>query len=660
MNSISETPSTGECATGGQGIPRLIVLVSVCLMIAVVLTERPLQSANDRSRWATVWSLVHRGTWQIDEIDRDPEWSTIDKVRHRASDEEPYHFYSSKPPLLSTVAAGLYWIERRALDADLRRDTLSVTRSVLIVLNVLPMALALWLFANTLRQLNVSVHAQCYVLLLAGVGSMLNPYLATLNNHTPAAVCLLICLTTLIRIQQQEPQQTRACDFVVVGLTAALTSCFELPAALFGIVSFVWMVSLNARRTLLWYVPAALIPLAAFFVTNWLVTGGVWPFYAYYGTDKYIYIHNGVPSYWSNPQGIDANTEGTLTYLLHCTIGHHGLLTHTPAFLLSLWGWIRMRQAADRRSLRWVLPAGAVLSLAVLGFYLSRTENYNYGGNTVALRWMLWLSPFWWFALIDPAQRLLRANRGRILCGVLLAASVVTTTVSVSNPWRPSWIYAAMSQAGWFDYRTSVTSFDPPRHAVIASWPAESGVTASWVSGHSGDLQRIHVRSQGERRIGSDRIAEVRLTRSLLTQGETVSDSAAIVVLLDAFEAGKPVDDWLFVRTDANEPPAGRQQLRKPPAWLVRLVRGLPADRPYAGSGVRWYQLTPDSMGHRCARAASRVPVDDRRYGRCWHRSDVWYCDDVPFGVLRWTTQVTQESSGEVVQVVTWTAENIQ
>ena len=138
--------STEALPQASPTVPRLIVLVAVGAIIAGVLSGTPLQSANDRSRWATVWSLVHRRTWQIDEIDRDPRWSTIDKVRHRTNDDAPWHFYSSKPPLLSAIAAGIYGVQRRLLGVDIKRRALQVTRYTLLLLNALPMALALWLF----------------------------------------------------------------------------------------------------------------------------------------------------------------------------------------------------------------------------------------------------------------------------------------------------------------------------------------------------------------------------------------------------------------------------------------------------------------------------------------------------------------------------------
>ena len=70
----------------------LIVVIATLLHTVFLSKAKPLQSANDRSRWCTVWSLVERGTFQIDEIRQRPGWDTIDMVH---VDD---HFYSTKPP----------------------------------------------------------------------------------------------------------------------------------------------------------------------------------------------------------------------------------------------------------------------------------------------------------------------------------------------------------------------------------------------------------------------------------------------------------------------------------------------------------------------------------------------------------------------------------
>src|SRR5262245_26446273 len=77
---------------------------------------------NDRARWDTVWSLVDFDTYQIFDTKAEAEkwkkpeqWETIDKVARKSVDadgKEVLKYYSSKPPLLPTVAAGIVKLMR--------------------------------------------------------------------------------------------------------------------------------------------------------------------------------------------------------------------------------------------------------------------------------------------------------------------------------------------------------------------------------------------------------------------------------------------------------------------------------------------------------------------------------------------------------------------
>src|SRR5262245_4459012 len=89
----------------------------------------PIFSANDQSRWCTVGSLVEGGTYQIEEIIEVRGWNTIDKGRHND------HFYSSKPPFLSTIVAGLYWALKRGTGLDLLKQTHETVQILLIAVN---------------------------------------------------------------------------------------------------------------------------------------------------------------------------------------------------------------------------------------------------------------------------------------------------------------------------------------------------------------------------------------------------------------------------------------------------------------------------------------------------------------------------------------------
>ena len=647
-NPQSETPpNSGRISL----IEHILIVAATAVITAAVLQAPPLQSANDRSRWATVWSLVERKTFQIDEIDAVGRWSTIDKVRYRTSETEPWHFYSSKPPLLSTIVAGLYAIERNTLGYGLFNDTALVTRLLLLIVNVLPFYLTLRSLRCCLLLIGSSMEVRMFVLAVAGFGSILNPYLTTLNNHTPAVACAMFSITAAARIlrtrrasaQTSTPTppaegQPRAFDFAALGFFTALTCCFELPAAQMGVIAFLLVAVVNRRWTLTGFLPAAAIPLISFFVTNWMATGGVKPFYATYGSETYMYEHNGIPSYWTNPRDLDANNESPVVYLFHCVLGHHGLLSLTPVLLLSLTGWGSGLRFADVTGRRALIACGALMTLVTLGFYLTRTQNYNYGGNSVGLRWMLWLSPFWWIAMVPTLEKITR-HRTQCVAIILLTASIISVSWSLNRPWRPSWLYEQMESAGWIHYRTPVEPFNPKRASVLSSVPLNANTAMTWVSndGHRLKLMVLESLNTSE-------------TKTVKVQADLDGDRLIVLFDHEGLTSGQTIEEC--VRTDSSE---DLDRLRK----IQKILRGLPESRYFNAAGSTWIPSKSDrTRAWKVDRGAARVVVEDRVFGNCWHRCDVLFCDQLPFGVLQWKTAVTSDATGETLSTQTWIAEN--
>ena len=647
----------------------ILILAAAGLIFASILQAEPLQSANDRSRWATVWSLVERGTFQIDEVDSYTRWSTIDKVRYRTNESEPWHFYSSKPPLLSVIVAGFYAAERWTLGYGLFNDTALVTRLLLLVVNGLPFWLALRSLCRCLILLDASQPVRMFVLAVAGFGSMLNPYLTTLNNHTPAAATAMIAITAAVEILTNRLRaETMAANsagrgrlFVALGFFAALTCCFELPAALLGVLSFAVAAMIDRRLTLTRFVPAAIIPLAAFFITNWMSTGGVKPFYATYGSETYVYEHNGIPSYWTTPRDLDANQETPLVYLFHCVLGHHGLLSLTPVLCLSVCGWFLTLRPSANAVRKWMILAGAVLTVMTLGFYLTRTQNYNYGGNSVGLRWMLWLSPFWWLALVPIVERL-KTRPTRVMAAILLLVSITSVSWSLHRPWRPSWLYEQMQAAGWINYRTPTKPFDPPRTSVFDTWPEKVGASMAWLS------------SNNERLI----VTTAESPFSVGTQGRGKNPNY-FVMTIELEVGGQKTVLQSFPRRSGDSMPKPHESEPNPSFRVAKLeeifgveqlvnrtVVGFGPSLPspanswsgYNAAGTTWIPSASDpTKAWKVERGAARVLVDDAQFGKCWHRCDVMYCDQIPCGVLQWKTTVTSDATGEVLSTKTWLSE---
>ena len=115
----------------------------------------PFLSANDRSRWATIRSLVEEGSYEIDVAIADRGWDSIDKVRHAGQDGEP-HYYSSKPPLLPTMLAGEYWVIRQVTGRKLSEHPMYIGRIMLAVTNGFFFLLFLWAVAGLAERCGAS------------------------------------------------------------------------------------------------------------------------------------------------------------------------------------------------------------------------------------------------------------------------------------------------------------------------------------------------------------------------------------------------------------------------------------------------------------------------------------------------------------------------
>jgi hypothetical protein len=225
--------------------------------------------------------------------------------------------------------------------------------------------------------------------------------------------------------------------YAAAGFFGAFTACNELPAASFGVLLFLCVLFRSPRATLVAFVPAAAIPCLAFLATLYLSTGGFTPFYVEFGTPAYEYEN----SYWLHPlemDWFDKNPEPHWLYLLHLTIGHHGLFSLTPIFLLAIPPMVRGLFGADRRitGLAWLT---FVLTAGLLALYTLKT--HNYGGSTQGPRWLFWIYPLW-LMLAAPGFEPGQTHRGLRWFGLTcLAFSVFTVGYGLlRTPWSHPWI----------------------------------------------------------------------------------------------------------------------------------------------------------------------------------------------------------------------------
>jgi len=481
--------------------------------------------ANDRSRWAAVVSLVHQGTWQIDDVERlrgtNGNWGTIDKVYHIDSSGGE-HFYSSKPPLYILFVASQYWVLNRVFGVDMLVNPLWVIKGLVFFNQVLLFGIFLWLYLHICQRFVRQRSVLICLGLTAGFGTFLSTFAVSLNNHLPAAVCVLAAIVLLIRIECD--RKSGRLDYFTIGVLTALSVTFELPALSFLGLIGIWLFMRSPTRTLTFGVMGISVVAAAFFGSNYwaheslrppyahrsdgavlayleqedaalLVSGVVPETLALFGgrTGKdvalpgmsdivieqhptagrwrifdlqnkrryalqqvgsvfeirswdnwYDYEVNGRASYWlpGSASGVDLGEPSRSQYLIHMTVGHHGIFSLTPIWLFSLLGiavaW-RDPEPIWRR-LAYVL---LTLTIVLIVFYTLRPlADRNYGGVASGFRWFFWLTPLFLLMLI-PAWKVIRKSMFLVsLWGICLAISIYSGLHGFLNPWQHPWYFS--------------------------------------------------------------------------------------------------------------------------------------------------------------------------------------------------------------------------
>lgn len=479
---MDDLPTPGPRPQARQFVALIVIGVATAQSLGVALRMPTQLTANDISRYCTVWALLERGSYAID----DCPWQkdTQDKVQK----DEPFsreatppkHFYSSKPPLLATVMAGVIYPFRKASGVPLGHvfeqvraernvqkevkgspgtfESVKETpppvpwpayvlyfKPVIILFNVVPFAIFLILYARLLDRHAPDDWAWFLALFAAAWGNYLVVFNASFNNHTVAAYSAFFALFGLVRIFDVgtvKGASSKASHFAMAGFFGALCACNELPAASFGVLLFLLLVAKDPRSTLLYFVPAAAVPIAAFLATQYAAFGTFHLAYEEFGTRAYTYEG----SYWNTPMEFDwfnLHPEPKGLYLFHMTFGHHGLFSLSPIFLFSIYACLRNMAGRDR-PLRAISSLTFGLTVAMLAFYTVNPKARNYGGSTSGLRWLFWLIPFWLIVLPTGLSAVRENKTARRLSMLALMLSVLSVGYALRSPWSHPWILDLM------------------------------------------------------------------------------------------------------------------------------------------------------------------------------------------------------------------------
>ncbi len=406
-------PRTIECAAV------LALLLLGCFSLRVVVLG---DSAN--SRLATAFSLVHYGSWYIDDeggAKPNPfEPGTVDKV------ERDGHRMSTKPPVLPLLMTAEYAAMYHLLGwrLDVREEARTVVRVMVFTLMLLPVVLGLLAFGACLSLLGASDWTRAYLVAALALGTQVAGFAGHINNHTPAAAMLCVAAwCALGPLLGKAPAS--AWRFAGFGLAGGLVFTFDLPEtiyiALLGLV-LLWRFP---KQAVLWGGLGLAVPLVAHFAAMLASSGSILPVQLH--PDWYMYES----AYWRNPGGVDALHEPKGTYLFHMTFGRYGTFALFPVLVLGLLALLPALRNPRDLAARFALGGGIAFAI-LTAYYVLKTNNY--GGVAYGFRWHLASAPVL-LAMSLPLMNRLRGYWTVPLLVALLAVSGYSAYECFQAPW---------------------------------------------------------------------------------------------------------------------------------------------------------------------------------------------------------------------------------
>lgn len=349
------------------------ILIAVCGMMVFWHTKTgAIRNTNVGSRYATVQSLVDFGTYAIDETQY---IRTIDKVKIGDN------FYSSKPPLLPTMGAGLYAVYKKVTGRNIVKHEHDIVLLCNLVLVLVPHLIMLLFLFRVTRLMTKSDLGPLVALGGAAFAFYGTGYAIELNNHVPAAMLAMVSFYYAYRIRNEI--DAKPLHWLIAGACAGLLPPIDLPSLFISTGIGLYLLTYDWKRTLTWFMAGAAPGLIAHFVLTYIQGGSFLPIYL----RKELYQYPG--SYWNKPRGIDALDEPKWFYGLQALIGHHGIFSVTP---LSIFGAIAIFQAIRNKS-AFYKEAILVSGIVAIMFFFYVVNTNNYGGSCVGMRWFISFMP---------------------------------------------------------------------------------------------------------------------------------------------------------------------------------------------------------------------------------------------------------------------------
>lgn len=385
----------------GAGILALFALVHSLPRIGM--------SGNETSRFATVQAVAEQNTFAIEKT----VFGTVDKVKKKFGNDG--HTYSDKPPFLAFAIGAALKPVQFLTGWNFREHREKLVYLVDLVFGGLNILLFLWLF-NMFRRVRRGTLDAKFLLALGSVaGSWLLSYSVVMNNHTPAALCVLGLYVALWKFSRKPTFPAAA----LAGLACGILGALEIPGgAIFGLALIPALILASPPEKRADFTLAAVCVVAfsalCVFILNYVAYRNPLPLYLGQGGTYQPGVHD----------------KSFVGYAAECLFTCRGLFSYQPFLLLAfpaLWFCRKKLRAAE-----WVMFAA---TLVFTLFYLVLTNEF--GGWAYGFRYLVPVIPVWSFVagrwVLSAPKKSARVWLGA-LSAVLLSWGVVTSFIGAYFP----------------------------------------------------------------------------------------------------------------------------------------------------------------------------------------------------------------------------------
>ena len=417
-------------------------------------------SGNETSRFATVQAVAEQNTFAIEKT----QFSTVDKVQKKFSGG---HFYSDKPPFLS-FAVGVALKPVQALTGwNFREHSKRLVYLVDLLFGGTVNVLLFWWLFNMFRRVRRGTLEAKFLLSLGSVmGSWLLSYSVVLNNHTPAALCVLGAYVALWKFSRKPTYLAAA----LAGLACGLLGAREIPGGvIFGLALVPALILASPKDKRAEYVLTVCCVVAfsalCVFVLNYVAYRRPLPLYLGQGGSYQPGTHS----------------KSFFGYAAECLFTYRGIFGYQPFLLLAfpaLW-FCRKRL----RSVEYVMAAATLVFTA---FYVVLTNEY--GGWAYGFRYLVPAIPVWSF-LAGMWVLTVPKKPARIALGAVSAVLIL-------------WGVVTSAAGAYFPFCCSYEGFrTPPRHFSRSVRSSFGGNLLCWSYEHYPEsaLTKALFRHYGER-----------------------------------------------------------------------------------------------------------------------------------------------------------------